>query len=621
MSSDHSSISRQIQNDKICDVFEAAWEQCLEDRVEGCPCLEDYLVESKGAELSLLLGELLAVELAYRNQRGEHRPCEDYLRRFPGHQETVREVYTRFSGQELVNSVVEVPEKIGRYTVLGLVDSGSFGAVYRAFDDTLQRDVAIKVPHRDRLSRPEDLDTYLTEARILAGLRHPHIVLVHDVASSDDGQFLIVSQFVEGTNLAERLATGRPSHRESACWIASIADALHYAHTRGLVHRDVKPANILLDAEETPYLADFGLALTEEDYGQRGPQGGTIVYMSPEQARGEGHLVDGRSDIFSLGAVFYELLTGMRPFRGVTWREVLDRITMVDPRPPRMLDDTIPRDLEWVCLKALAKKAPDRYTVAKDMASDLQDFVRAEKSTTMVSATEARPAESIKKIVPKGLRSFDAEDADFFLELVPGPRCRGGLPNSIRFWKNKIEASEQEDTFRVGLIYGPSGCGKSSLIKAGLVPNLSSRVFPVYVESTSSDTERCLLHGVRKSFPDVPPDADLVQALTHLRRADVAAPQKKVLIILDQFEQWLHAQRGKFDGVLVRALRQCDGEHLQCIVMVRDDFWLQVSDSSTIWRSICWKVTTRPLWTCLINAMPAKCWRSSVGPTTACRTI
>src|SRR6185312_13363731 len=179
--------------------------------------------------------------------------------------------------------------------------------------------------------------------------------------------------------------------------------------------------------------------------------------------------------------------------------------------------------------------------------------------------------------VPKGLRSFDAHDADFFLDILPGPRDRYGLPESLRFWKNRIEERDADKTFAVGLIYGPSGCGKSSLVKAGLLPRLSNTILTVYVESTAGETELRLLKGLRKQCPELSPNLGLVPSLTAVRRGGVVPPGKKVLLILDQFEQWLHARGDERDTELLMALRQCDGAQVQAIIMVRDDFWVAAS--------------------------------------------
>ena len=189
------------------------------------------------------------------------------------------------------------------------------------------------------------------------------------------------------------------------------------------------------------------------------------------------------------------------------------------------------------------------------------------------SATPTSDSQPIK-IVPKGLRSFDAHDSDFFLELLPGPRDRNGLPDSIRFWKTHIEEMDADNTFSVGLIYGPSGCGKSSLVKAGLLPRLSDDVIAVYVEATASETEARLLNGLRKRCPALPNNLSLKATLAALRRGQGIPVGKKVVIVLDQFEQWLHAKKEEQNTELVQALRQCDGGRVQCVVMVRDDFWM-----------------------------------------------
>jgi formylglycine-generating enzyme required for sulfatase activity/predicted Ser/Thr protein kinase len=649
---------------------------------------------------------------------------------------------------------------IHRYVVERVLGEGHFGTVYLARDENLGRQVAVKVPRPERLAAESFVEQYLAEAHTVARLEHEGIVPIYD-ADRLDGTCFVVYKYFAGGDLNRLLREAPPAPDRAAELVTQLAEALSHVHQHKIVHRDLKPANIFID-EKTgrAVLGDFGLALTEEDFG-KGPQSpGTLPYMSPEQVRGEGHLVDGRSDIFSLGAVFYELLTGERPFLGSSWQEIADRIKSLEVRPPRQLAPAIPQELQRICLKALSKRAVDRYATADDLADDLRhyasrellgqspptdsqpvdtprvephaifisyrredcdafagrlcdhlaghfgpdavfldvastpygvdfprhlderigqcrvvlvvigpkwlgegtignrridqpaDYVRREVETALtrsptvipilvggmsmpepaalpvsigklaelngcpvdtgadfplhverlvkdiraaLAATEPSkppgtglrrglpprsrplaPGQSVQ-IVPKGLRSFDAGDADFFLELLPGPCDREGLPESIRFWKTRIEATDPDETFRVGLLYGPSGCGKSSLVKAGLLPRLAEHVTPIYVEATAADTETRLLKALHKHCPPLPEELTLVEALAELRRGRGLPAGKKILLVIDQFEQWLHAQQGHDDAELVQALRHCDGARVQCVVAVRDDFWLAVS--------------------------------------------
>ena len=387
--------------DRVADEFEAAWR-------DGKPAsIDEYLTEAPDECRRAVFQELLAVELQLRHDRGEEPRPQDYQARFveyageiraafaladeTGDSQATRPGSARYpkpgeeSGKsgpdcqvqiECASDEAEEPyARFGRFQLLEELGSGGFGTVWKARDTVLKRLVALKVPRADRVVSPQDA-ALMAEARSAARLKHAGIVQVYD-AGEVAGTPYIASEYIKGTSLRGHLKAERVPGRRAAQICLRVAEALQHAHEMGLVHRDLKPANILLDEAGIPHVADFGLAKTEESEAPEGELAGTAGYMAPEQAAARTSEIDRRSDVYSLGVILYEMLTGGRPFHG-EGDELLNDIQTVQLVRPRRLDQTIARDLEAICLKCLEKTPADRYQAAADLAEDLRKYLHGE---------------------------------------------------------------------------------------------------------------------------------------------------------------------------------------------------------------------------------------------------
>lgn len=309
----------------------------------------------------------------------------------PGQRDSVGVVHD--SARSLAERLADGPVQLGRFELRSELGDGAFGHVFRARDLELERDVAVKVYRTGSLGGEEAVDDFLSEARAAAKLSHPNIVAIYDSGKSDDGVCFLVSELIDGTTLETRLRREHFDPESAARMAVLVGDALNHAHSQGIVHRDVKPSNVILDNKGCPHLADFGLAKSlgpEKSQESEGKIMGTPAYMSPEQARGDSQSVDERSDVYSLGVVLYELITGVRPFQG-RGRQALMRVMDEEPRPPRSLNERVPRDLETICLKAMAKLPARRYPDMAEFTQDLSHYLEGD-------SIAARPIGSFERL-------------------------------------------------------------------------------------------------------------------------------------------------------------------------------------------------------------------------------
>jgi hypothetical protein len=276
---------------------------------------------------------------------------------------------------------MKLPTKVGDYELIEELGRGGMGVVFRARQISLNREVAVKMILRGRLASESDLQRFLAEASATARLEHPNIVPVYEVGDVDGRPFFSM-QLVEGETLSQRVADSPLPQRQSAEIVATIARAIDFAHQRGVLHRDVKPSNILISPDGTPMITDFGLAKrvdVEADLTRSGMLVGTPAYMSPEQAGGRGNLVGPGSDIYSLGCVLYFALTGRGPFVAESPMEMVMQVIEQDPTPPRTLRENLDRDLEMIVVRCLQKPIDLRYQTAAALADDLDAYLTDEK--------------------------------------------------------------------------------------------------------------------------------------------------------------------------------------------------------------------------------------------------
>lgn len=484
----------------------------------------------------------------------------------------------------------------GRYRIQHSLGKGGFGGVYLALDLDLHRNVAIK---RQIGRHLDDSELARNEAKFIAGLDHPSIVKVFDLIDDEKEGVLIIMEHVAGHTLHERLRRNRLSVARSLELSIEIAEALIHAHSRRIVHRDLKPSNVLLDQTEKAKLSDFGLALGAFNLETAPSNAGTPRYMAPEQIRGESHRIDGRTDLWSLGVILYEMLTGRHPFSGPSRGATFEAILHDEPVPIRQLNLRVSEELENVVMRCLRKRMSERPVSATDLVDDLRLCLAAAKyldeetgvaiagPATAIdspdtrtprasgSGTHSRPL----RVEPKGLRPYSEEDGVHFLDLIPGPRERSGLPESIHFWKRWASCENIDEYASVGVLYGPSGAGKTSFIRAGLINQLDHDICPIFIECRSGDLANRIESAIQSRFHQKSQPRSLSKLLSGLRNEEGGIfGYRKIFIILDQFESWSTTATAEERRSLAEALRHCDGKTLQCLFVVRDDYWSGITE-------------------------------------------
>ncbi|XZE22426.1 protein kinase domain-containing protein [Pirellulaceae bacterium SH449] len=496
---------------------------------------------------------------------------------------------------------------VGRYRIDRQLGAGGFGVVFLAHDTTLNRKVALKISKPSNAISEQLRTSLLTEARSAANLDHPNLVRIYDV-DQWNSQTFIVMEYINGKSLAQVIAEHNvlPLKRINSL-LVQTARALEALHANGIVHRDLKPANILVTAADHVKVADLGLAISDETpIDSRKQFAGTRQYMSPEQVLGELHRIDGRTDIWAFGVILYELLTLQSPFRSRDPSVVFSQILKGELPSPRQRRPDIPDRLEQICLRCLARRMSQRFQSARQLISELEaidsefelthsiptyrseplpepriessplssDEFRGGDSKTSSPKIKPSEAELLKGMVPRGLRAFTATDSSYFQKLMPGPHDLDGRPVILNHWLDWILRGRLQNG--VGVLYGPSGCGKSSFVRAALLPTLPDEIETFFFDFSTQNPNQQLLREIQNRFSEVQNAESLGQAFSLLRR-NHSTNLNKLVFVFDHFERALISQRIDLEHEMVRVLRQCDGVALQALVLVRDEFWSEIS--------------------------------------------
>ncbi len=373
--------------DEVCDRFEVAL------RAGQRPSIAEHLADTPEPARAVLLRELVALEVAYRRQAGEEPGVQEYLVHFPAldprwlagvlatpqpgasRPSPGRAIPEGTSPADAINETVQVPG----YEILGVLGRGGMGVVYKAYQVRLRRLVALKMIKAGVDAEPHELERFRTEAETVARLQQPNIVQIFEVGDHD-GRPYFALEFCSGGSLEKKLGGTPLLPKEAATLVETLARAVHAAHEKGVIHRDLKPANVLLSEEGTPKVTDFGLAkkLDETGMTESGAVMGTPSYMAPEQALGKGKEAGRTTDVYALGAILYECLTGRPPFKAATVWETLRQVINEEPVPPSRLNAVVPADLEAVTHQCLEKDPGRRYATAKELAEDLGRFLQGE---------------------------------------------------------------------------------------------------------------------------------------------------------------------------------------------------------------------------------------------------